>query len=238
MKKLLFLSIGTLGWLVQSTSAQVTVFTTADDFGQFGSPATANANYYSESGTVNGIGNTSSPGGASTAGSLQLTSPGGWNNWLSGSGFSGLTGAALSAIDPGAIPQYSAASGWGPGSLTAYSGTMTFDVCAVNLTDWHQFGISFNYDGCNWYQAWTTTSSDFTGADGNTWTHCVIPYTINATASLNYFQAAIAQNAGSTANEIFYIDNIQVAAVPEPGAFALLGLGGLGALIFRRRAGR
>jgi hypothetical protein len=66
----------------------------------------------------------------------------------------------------------------------------------------------------------------------------VIPYTINATASLNYFQAAIAQNAGSTANEIFYIDNIQVASVPEPGTFALLGLGSLGALIFRRRAGR
>ena len=231
MKRTLLLSVGILGCLVQGASAQNPLFTTASDFGQFSSPGAVSSLYYSDSSTVNGIGNTASPGGASTAGSLQLTSPGGWHNWLSGSD---LTGAALSAIDPGAIPQWSAASGYGPGSLTAYSGTMTFDVCAVNLTDWHQFGISFNYDGCNWYQAWTTSSSDFTGADGNTWTHCVIPYTINATASLNYFQVGIAQNAGSTADEIFYVDNFQVSEVPEPATFALLGLGLTGFLLRRR----
>ena len=35
MKKTLLLSIGILGWLAQSASAQVSLFTTANDFGQF-----------------------------------------------------------------------------------------------------------------------------------------------------------------------------------------------------------
>ena len=65
MKKTLILSVGILGCLVQSASAQVSLFTTTNDFGQFnGGAGNVNSLYYSDSSTVNGVGNTVSPGGA------------------------------------------------------------------------------------------------------------------------------------------------------------------------------
>lgn len=239
MKKTLLLSIGILGWLAQNASAQVSLYTTTDDFGLFnGGAGTVSSLYYSDSRTVNGIGNTSSPGGAGSVGSLQLTAPGGWSGWVSGSSTPGQepNQGFLSAIDPGAIAAWSAGSGYGPGTLVAYSGTMSFDLYGGNFTDWNWWGVTFNYNG-NWSQAFASTSSNFTGADGRTWTHYEIPYTINAVnAGLSYFQMAIAENAGSIGSQTFYVDNIQVAPVPEPGTFALLGLGLTGFLLRRRQS--
>lgn len=227
-----------LGWLVQSASSQVSLFTTANDFGQFNSGAgTVSSLYYSDTSTVNGIGNTANPGGTSGIGSLQLTAPGGWSGWVSGSGAPGQAGnqAVLSAVDPGAIAAWSAGSGYGPGTLVAYSGTMSFDLYRGNFTDWNWFGITLNYDG-TWNPFWASTSSDFTGADGRTWTHFEVPYTINAVSGgLSYFEFGIAQNAGSIANQTFYVDNFQATVVPEPGTFALLGLGLIGFVLRRRR---
>ena len=80
MKKTLLLSIGILGWLAQHASAQISLYTTANDFGLFnGGAGTVSSLYYSDSTTVNGIGNTVNPGGVDGVGSLQLTATGGWN---------------------------------------------------------------------------------------------------------------------------------------------------------------
>jgi hypothetical protein len=226
MNKTLLLSLGILGWLVQSTSAQVSLFTTTDDFGQFNS-GTVSSLYYSDSSTVNGLGNTVNPGGAGGIGSLQLTAGGGWGGLSDAPGEAGNQGF-LSALDPGAVAG---------SSLASYSGTLSYDVYRGNLTDWNQFGVIFNYDN-NWNSFFSSTTTDFTGADGTTWTHITIPYTINAT-SLSYFGFSVAENTGGgTSGETIYVDNFQVTSVPEPGTTAVLALGGVALLFFRRRSGR
>ena len=226
MNKTLLLSLGILSWLVQSASAQVSLFTTTDDFGQFNS-GTVSSLYYSDSSTVNGLGNTANPGGAGGGGSLQLTSIGGWGGISDAPGEAGNQGF-LSALDPGAVAG---------SSLVSYSGTLSYDVYRGNLTDWNQFGVIFNYNN-NWSSFFSSTTTDFTGADGNTWTHITIPYTINAT-SLTFFGFSIAENSGgNAAGETIYVDNFQVTPVPEPGTTAVLTLGGVALLFFRRRSGR
>ena len=239
MKKTLLLSIGILGWFVQSASAQVSLFTTTNDFALFnGGAGAVNLSYDSDTSTVNGIGNAANPGGASGIGALELTAPGGWSGWVSGSGAPGQAGnqAFMSAIDPGAIAAYSAGSGYGPGTLVAYSGTMSFDLYGGNFTDWNWFGITLNYNG-TWTPFWASTSSSFTGADGQTWTHYEVPYTINAvSAGLTYFEFGIAENSGSIAGQTFYVDNFQATVVPEPTTVALLALGLTGSLLRRRHA--
>jgi hypothetical protein len=216
------------------TAAQAqTLYSTANDFAQFaGGAAVTSSTYYSVAGTVNGIGNTSNPGGTGTIGSLQLTSTGGWNQYLSGSDF-GVDETVLSAIDPGSVAPYSAAASGGPGTLTAYSGILTFDVYSGKLTDWNQFGVTFNYPG-HYDTVFPSTTSSFTGADGNSWTHCVVDYSLAAeNASVSYFGIGIAQNAaGDTAGETLYIDNIQTSAVPEPSPTTALAAVGAAFLAF------
>lgn len=227
-----------VGCLIQSASSQ-SLFTTTNDFGQFNSGAgTVNGLYYSDSSTVNGAGNTASPGGADVVGSLQLTASGGWNGWVGGSDFSGPSLGLFTTIAPGSTRPWSPESGYGPGTFVAYSGTISFDLYRGNFTDWSWFGINLNYQGY-WGPFWAATSADFTGADGRTWTHFEVPYSINTTPATTYFGMALAENSsGAIAGQTYYVDNFQVVPVPEPSTFALLGLGGLSAFIFRRRAGR
>lgn len=233
MKKALLLSFVTVGWLVQDASAQTSLYTTTNDFGQFnGGSVTVNSSYYSLNSTLNGVGNTSNPGGTGGVGSLQLTASGGWTGWLSGSDLPGQTAASFTALSPGSLRPWSAESGYGAGTMLANSGTITFDLFGGNFTDWNWWGITLNYDG-HYDAFFASTSSNFTGDDGNTWTHYVVPYTTYS-ASLSYFGMGIAQNAGSIAGETFYIDNFQVQAVPEPGTMALAAMGGAALLILRR----
>lgn len=239
-KKTIYLT----GLLTMSTalvaSAQTSLYTTADDFAQFNSGAgTVSSLYYSVASTVNGIGNTSNPGGTGGIGSLQLASMVGWGG-ISGGSLPGPTAGAFQALSLGSTRPYSAESGYGPGNMLPASGTITFDVYTGNLVGYgyFQFGIDLNYDG-NYGAFFSSSTSDFTGADGQTWTHCVIPYTTSATA-LNYFGWDIMENSGGTGvgGETIYVDNIQIQAVPEPGTLAFAAMGGAAFLFFRRRTVR
>ena len=236
MKKTLLLSLGMLGWLVQGASAQTSLYTTTNDFGLFNSGAgTVSSSYYSLNSTLNGVGNTSNPGGTGGVGSLQLTSANMYG-FVSGGGFPSPTANAFTALSPGSTRPYSPESSYGPGNMLAGSGTFTFDVYTGNLIgySYYQFGVGLNYDShYNFFFA--TSSSTFTGADGNTWTQYVIPYTTGATA-LTYFQWGIVENSGGgPGGEAIYVDNIQVQAVPEPGTMALAAMGGAALLFLRRR---
>lgn len=235
MKKTMYLTGLLAVSAVLVASAQSSLYTTTNDFGQFnGGAGTVSSDYYSVSSTVNGIGNSSNPGGTGGVGSLQLTASGGWGQWSAGSDFPGMTAAAFSALSLGSTRPWSPESGYGAGTMLASSGTMTFDLYGGNFTDWNWWGITLNYDG-HFDTFFASTSSNFTGADGNTWTHYVIPYTTSA-ASLSYFGMGIAFNTGSIANETFYVDNFQVAPVPEPSSMALAAMGGAALLFFRRRS--
>lgn len=227
---------------VLGTSAQTSLYTTADDFAQFdNSTSVVSSVNYSLSSTMNGVGNTSSSGGTGGVGSLQLTTAGGWNSWMSGSQFPGMTAAAFSAFAPGSSRPWSPESGYGAGSMVACSGIVTFDLYAGNLSSWYQFGISLNYDGHNGVTFFSDSTTTFTGADGNTWLHVEVPYTTGATA-LSYFGMAFSENSDSSVNadKIIYMDNFQVTAapVPEPGTMALAAMGGAALLFLRRRTVR
>jgi len=220
-------------FVIGNASAQV-LFTTTNDFGQFnGGAVTVDSTYYSESSTVNGIGNTSDAGGVGTPGALQLTAAGAWgpngSSW-----WPGATYDLFQAIDPGGARPWSAESGYGAGTVIAHSGVISFDLYTGNLTDWFQPGIHFNYDG-NWWVGFETNNFTFVGADGRTWTHYDVPFTLNARpGDLSYFGVSFAENSGGgNAGLTYYVDNIQV--VPEPGTFALLGLGVLSLFFVVRR---
>ena len=128
MKKTLYLT----GLLTLSTalfaSAQSSLFTTTNDFAQFdNSTSVVSSVYYSVASTVNGIGNTSNPGGTGGVGSLQLDSIVGYN-FVPGGSFPGPTYAAFQALSPGSTRPYSAEAGGGPGNMLPASGTITMDV--------------------------------------------------------------------------------------------------------------
>jgi len=243
--KALALGVAVTAAALTTAGAQITttntIYSTTNDFGQFGNnTGVVSTSYFSVANTQNGIGNNSAPGATGTAGSLVATlSSGQWYNTGFGPNITGPTQAAFSALSAGSALPWSAASSYGPGTLAAGSGTMTFDLYTGNLGAYWSKNFGFWLSAGGTFMA--TSSSTFTGADGNTWTQYVIPYTITAAQTgLSYFNWGLAQNVGGpagTGGETVYVDNIQIAttAVPEPSTIALLVMGGLGLVIMIRR---
>ncbi len=229
---------------VLTASAQTSLYTTANDFAQFGGwwagtpSAVTSTTYYSVASTVNGVGNTTAAGGAGTPGSLQLTMQN-WGNPANANPQVAFTDAELAALAPGS----SMASG-----ITASSGTLSFDLYApVAFTgSYDSFGFSMGYwSGAGWTASlWTDYNTGsyttFAGADGNTWRHYSFNYTLPASASgpIQGFEMPFFMNADSADNgKLVYIDNVQVLVTPapEPVTLALAGMGGAALLFFRRR---
>jgi hypothetical protein len=225
LAKAIILGVGVLSAASLTASAQV-LFTTQNDFagwnggGVVGPVATPDA----DGSTINGLGNTTAPGGTGTAGSLSVfNATTGWNTPQSqdeqnNAGFL----AALKA-----------------NTLLTLTYTLTSDIQTGANGYWQLIPVF------NWTGGYNQVHNDsfFAGANLTAGTHTVT-YDYSSyqaglpTSAPGYFQLVVVANSGGSLTggyQQWYLDNIQVSTVPEPTSFALAGLGAAALLIFRRR---
>jgi hypothetical protein len=244
-KILLGLAAGLSVGIASQGRAQV-LYTTTSDFvgwstdnsGVVSSAASSSAWDFDGS-TTNGLGN-GSPG-TSAGGSLALTvvpGLGGEYTGVSSSPGIAYVNSALQALDPGAIAAYSAASNYGNGTLVAYSNSIIFTyTIATGSVNYEDLGLSFNENGPggSYYNPqFADGSAVYNSVGGFTTVTKTVPYSIQA-GSFNDMHIQIFANwsiPGPTSP--IYVDDIQVAQVPEPATLGILGTG-LTMLTLRRR---
>jgi hypothetical protein len=224
MKKVIFLSVGVAAILMQSASAQTSLFTTTGDFasgsGSIIVAPTTSVDY--DGSTINGLGNTTAPGGAGTAGSESLT-------WVSGS----YDYAYFSPGEQGNAPFIAALEN---------ASTFTFDYQTPppGTGSYFQLNLVLNYQGGFDTLSGTTTSL------GGGWTQNAINFTSEAASLIaaqaangggfSYFQLGVNYNSNyNTPSSPFSVDNFTVTPAPEPTTLALIGLGAVGLMAIRRR---
>jgi hypothetical protein len=243
MKCTAFLGLALM--IASSASAQM-LYTTTSDFAGWtaNSPATSatpSVTYDYDGSTTNGNGNNPgntgasiNPGGTSAGGSLALTTTGMGYGTLAYSPGEAYSTSFMHTIDPGSLAAYSAESGYGNGTTTAYSGTMQITYTSPTITSgaYYQIGAFIKYDGHNYNPVFPSSVADDGIVDGVQTYTATIPYTIDA-GSLSYCDFEIFSNSNSSAQTTFNIDDITV--LPEPASIGIVALGALG-LIRRRRA--
>jgi len=238
MKKLVFASFAIVALaLLPAANAQTSLFTTYDDFSAFtagwGAAPSADNTFSTDLSAVNGIGNLSAPGAAGTSGSL-LCAP--WNGWgaVATGPSQGGNLAFLQAIDPGTDGN----------NTVPLSGNFYIDYTLPDNEGGNHFhvGVLLQYAANGYFG--TSFSGDLGGAEtdlgytdptyGEEVYRATIPYTIVAGAWGGLGFGVMVDTDYNPALP-FYIDNISVSAVPEPGTIALLGLGLAGLGCIRRR---
>ena len=243
MKKLIFLSIGILAFVIQNASAQK-LFTTYEDFagwtGQADAPTTAGQStaWDFDGVTINGLGNNGNAGGAGTAGSLAIQGIEGppTNNWTSVAWSPGEAWLPLfmHAVDPGSLAAWTEESGWGNGTTVEHDGIlrMTYTFPDNEGGSYFQLGVAFNYNN-HWNDYWGSSVA-YATVNGQDTTTVEIPYHIyGVSAGITYFSMGIMYSSDYAPVLPFYVDSIEV--VPEPSTLALVGLGALGLALLRRR---
>jgi hypothetical protein len=177
--------------------ADTSLFTTSDDFSQWGTNGNANitlgASPIDLDGVgTNGLGNTSHPLASGTPGSLAVT-------WSAGGGNYGFF--------------YGPGEQGNPNFLSALgsSGTLAVDYTAPAPSSgtYFQIGLVLNYTG-NFGQFFGTSVDDGRQVNGNEVFTATIPYTVNTAGSYSYFQPGLIYNSDSTTYTPFNIDNIRL----------------------------
>jgi len=243
LKLLLGAAIG-LG--ISSYAHGQVLFTTVSDFTGWStddpsavSSATPSSAWDFDGSTTNGAGNPTA--GTSAGGSLALTvvpGQGGVYSGVSSSPSIAYVNSAMQLIDPGSIAAYSAASNYGNRTLVAYCNSiiLTYTI-ASGAVSYEDVGLSFNENGPggSYYNPQFADSSDvYNSVGGFTTITKTIPYSIQA-GSFNDMHLQIFANwniPGATSP--VYVDDIQVAQVPEPATLGTLGAS-LTMLMIRRR---
>jgi hypothetical protein len=239
MKKLVLLSIGMLAFTLQpAANAQTSLFTTYDDWSAatagWGAAPTAQNPFSTDASSVNGIGNLTAPGAAGTSGSLSIAP---WNGWgvVATLPSQGGNLAFLQAIDPGTDGN----------NTVAGSGNFYLDYSLPDNEGGTYFdpGVLLQYAGNGYFGAYFGTSSTDLGYtdpnNGGEVFRATIPYTIAAGTWGGLGLGIMAQTDYASALP-FTVDNLTVgdfvAATPEPGTIALIGLGVAGLVACRRRS--
>ncbi len=215
---------GIVALAAPSALANTMLFTTSSDWTGWtagnGTPAVSTT-YDSDGITINGAGNNPgnsggsiNVGGTSAGGSLQITDS---NNLgygtLAYSPGEAYNQALMTAIDPGSIAAYTAASGYGNGTLVAYSGTLLLNYTQPSVNaggSYLQFGVFFNDSPDGYYhpQLQSSVVSDGTINGFTTYT-ATIPYSLSA-GSFGNLNMGIFVNSNETLSAPVYFDSLQV----------------------------
>ena len=225
---------GLMSFSAPHAQANISLFTTADDFAldtgdgngwtaQSGATIGASTAYDSDSSTTNGVGNTTNAGGTGTAGSLQinLNSSISYNTLAQAPKNDQSNQAFFSALDPGSIAAYSAGSGYGAGTETAYSGTLQYNYTVPTISSGGGYlvaGLVLN-DGSSlgFRRTFATSTINDGTVDGLSTYTATIPYSF-AAGSFGFFQFGIVFNTDYVPSGPLYIDNIQVVSAPATPA--------------------
>ncbi|HUB27151.1 MAG TPA: PEP-CTERM sorting domain-containing protein [Tepidisphaeraceae bacterium] len=210
--------------LVEAAHAQAVLWTTNDDFSSWdaytsGWTAAGDTTFDVDGSSIDGLGNSTTPGAAGTPGSLELTPPTTNNSFTYPAYSAGIDSSpALTALDPGSIQAFSAASAYGNGSTVQFYGTMqmTYTIPDNNSGGggYIEMGLVLNYDG-NFGQYFPSVFGPQFTLDGQTANTVQIPYVINAEPDgLNYFTVGVIWNSNYAPTLPVYVDDISVLATP------------------------
>ncbi|HLP75502.1 MAG TPA: PEP-CTERM sorting domain-containing protein [Candidatus Paceibacterota bacterium] len=142
-------------------------------------------------------------------------------------------------------------STYAPTVMNATATSISVDVYKdwSNPNGWGVYGNDMRlvFNNNHGWNAVSPTSSTPAAGGFTTYTFDVTPYAANAVDPLNsysgldiaWFVGTWADNGQPNGTATIAVDNIVITqSVPEPSSFALLGLGSLGMMIYRRRAVR
>ena len=235
MKQILFLSVGVVAFLVQSASAQITLF--SDNFESYPlSSTTTGAGGYE---VINGVsGGPWQIQGGCGAGTITIT--GGIDN----NGFGGSQGL-FADWNFASASQYTYAQYTTYGSVNAPGAGTTLSQVQVSL-DIYISGsegssspvtVSFQNNSASWNFTPTLANGAYTPV-----TFTLDQATENGSAAFDPTQSSsfqVSTGAGNgfgfDNNNVLEFDNVLIQTVPEPTSLALMGLGVAGLALFRRR---
>jgi autotransporter-associated beta strand protein len=210
--------------LAEAAHAQAVLWTTNDDFSSWdaytsGWTAAGDTTFDIDGSATDGLGNSTTPGATGTPGSLELTPPATNNSYTYPAYSAGIDSSpALTAVDPGSIQAFSAASAYGNGSTVPFYGTfqMTYTIPDNNSGGggYIEMGLVLNYDG-NFGQYFPSVFGPKVTLQGQTVNTVQIPYVINAEPDgLNYFSVGVIWNSNYAPTLPVYVDDISVLATP------------------------